>query len=60
MSDPLLPQDDGSTPLSDEEREGLKLTYITTRGDLNAAEQQNILKARTWAFKRKDRGLARG
>jgi Fic-DOC domain mobile mystery protein B len=60
MSDPLLPQDDGSTPLSDEEREGLKLTYITTRGDLNAAEQQNILKARTWAFKRKNKVLTRG
>lgn len=53
MSDPLLPQDDGSTPLSHEEREGLKLSYVTTRGDLNAAEQQNILKAQRWARRRR-------
>jgi Fic-DOC domain mobile mystery protein B len=59
MSDPLLPQDDASTPLSDEESEGLKLSYVTTRGDLNAAEQQNILKAQAWAFKRADKLLTR-
>lgn len=59
MSDPLLPPDDGSTPLADEEREGLKPSYITTRGDLNAAEQQNILKAQQWALKRKASVLSR-
>ena len=59
MSDPLLPEEDGATPLSDEEREGLKLSYVTTRGDLNGAEQQNILKARTWAQKRKNKVLTR-
>lgn len=59
MSDPLLPEEDGATPLSDEEREGLKLSYVTTRGDLNTAEQQNILKARTWAQKRKNKVLTR-
>lgn len=59
MSDPLLPQDDGSTPLTEEEREGLKLSYVTTRGDLNAAEQQNILKAETLAFKRNNKVLER-
>ena len=58
MSDPLLP-DDASTPLSDEEREGLKLSYVTTRGDLNATEQQNILKAQAWAFKRTNNILTR-
>lgn len=54
MSDPLAPHDDGSTPLTDEEREGFKLSYITTRGELNAAEQANILQAEEWAFKRKN------
>lgn len=59
MSDPLLPEGDGATPLSDEEREGLRLSYVTTRGDLNAAEQQNILEARTWARYRKNNVLSR-
>jgi len=59
MSDPLLPQEDGATPLGDEEREGLKLSYVTTRGDLNAAEQQNILKAQKWVAGRKNKVLSR-
>ena len=59
MSDPLLPANDGATPLTDEEREGLKLSFVTTRDDLNAAEQQNIIKARRWAFKRKNKVLNR-
>lgn len=59
MSDPLLPEGDGATPLTDDEREGLKLSYVTTRGDLNAAEQQSILKAQTWAQKRKHKVLTR-
>lgn len=53
MSDPVLPQDDASTPLTDEEREGLKLSFVTTRGDLNAAEQDNILAAESRYFRRK-------
>ena len=52
MSDPLLPEDDGQTPLSDEEREGLIPSYITLRAELNEAEQANILEAEDWAFKR--------
>lgn len=59
MSDPLLPQGTGATPLTDEERQGLKLSYVTTRGDLNAAEQQNILKAQKWAEGRKKKILHR-
>jgi len=45
-SDPLLPLGDGHTPLHDDDRQGLKLSYITTRGELNEAEQENILRAR--------------
>lgn len=59
MNDSLLPQVDGNTPLGDEEREGLKLSYVTTLGDLNAAEQQNILKARQWVLSRKHNVLNR-
>ena len=53
MSDPLLPQDDASTPLTDEEREDLRLSYVTNRDDLNAAERENILQADKKYFKRK-------
>ena len=45
-SDPLLPPGDGHTPLGDDDRQGLKPSYITTRGELNEAEQENILRAR--------------
>jgi Fic-DOC domain mobile mystery protein B len=53
VTDPLEPQDDAATPLSREEREGLLLSYITLRGELNDAEQSNILEAEDWAFARK-------
>ena len=53
MTDPLGPEDDGGTELSEEEREGLIPSYITLRGELNEAEQANILEADEWAFRRK-------
>ena len=53
MTDPLAEQDDASTPISPEEREGLIPSYITLRGELNEAEQENILLADAWAFSRK-------
>ena len=37
---------DGSTPLSTDEAHGLRLSWVATRGDLNEAEQGNILAAR--------------
>jgi Fic-DOC domain mobile mystery protein B len=52
MSDPLLEEDDASTPLTAEEREGLIPSYITLRRELNEAEQANILEAEEWAFAR--------
>ena len=51
--DPLVEQDDASTPLSPEEQEGLVPSYITLRSELNEAEQANIVDAEEWAFKRK-------
>jgi Fic-DOC domain mobile mystery protein B len=53
VTDPLAEQDDASTPLSPEERERLIPSYITLRGELNEAEQENILEADAWAFSRK-------
>jgi Fic-DOC domain mobile mystery protein B len=53
MSDPLLEEDDASTPLTAEEREGLIPSYVTLRRELNEAEQANILEAVEWAFARK-------
>lgn len=38
----------GATPIDPDEAAGLKLKYISTQGELNAVEQENILKAQTW------------
>jgi Fic-DOC domain mobile mystery protein B len=42
-----------ATPLSPEERAGLKLAHITERQQLNEVEQQNIALAISWAGSRK-------
>lgn len=56
MSDPLFDaDDDANTPITPEEREGLIPTYITTRRELNEAEQININNGDRWAFARKGR-----
>ena len=60
MTDPLSEEDNASTPLSPEEREGLIPSYVTLRGELNEAEQANILEADTWAFSRKRAVLDEG
>jgi Fic-DOC domain mobile mystery protein B len=53
MTGPLEEQDDASTLLAAEEKDGLIPSYITLRGELNEAEQANILEAEGWAFTRK-------
>ena len=54
MSDPLFDaEDDAATPLAADERAQLIPTYITTRAQLNEAEQANIADADLWAFRRK-------
>ncbi len=45
LTEPHAP---GATPLTAEQLSGLRLP-ITTHGELNAAEQQNILRVRLWA-----------
>lgn len=45
------------TLLTEEEKADLIPTYITTKGELNEAEQENILEAEHWAFKNKRQKL---
>lgn len=55
MKDFYLEYPPGATPLNPNEISGLKLSYISTQRELNAAEQDNILLGETWAFSRKRR-----
>jgi Fic-DOC domain mobile mystery protein B len=43
----------GATPLDPDELAGLIPNYITTQGELNTLERDNILDALTWAAKKK-------
>jgi len=44
---------DGQTPLSEEEKDGLKIPSITIREELDEFEQLNIEKAIQWTFGKK-------
>lgn len=44
---------DGATPLTAEEIEGLIPAHIATRGELNAWEARNVLKAEQWLLARR-------
>ncbi len=46
---------DGQSPLSEEEKEGLLIKSITTRGELDELEQLNIEKAIEWTLNNKFR-----
>jgi len=48
---------EGATPLDPNEAEGLRLTHITTRAELNRWEQENIAEAEAWAFNRAHRDI---
>jgi len=48
---------DGATPLDPNEIEGLLVTHITTQGELDRWEQENILEAVQWASKTKSRDV---
>ena len=50
MSD-LLESSDNATPLEPDAQRHLKQSWITTRADLNEAEQANILAGRQWAYR---------
>lgn len=48
-----LEYDEGQTPLSEEEKEGLRIKTITTHAELDEHEQLNIEKAIEWTIKTK-------
>ena len=52
----IFETDDNSTPLTVEEKNGLKLKWITLRSELNEAEARNIAQAQLWlaSNKKKD------
>jgi Fic-DOC domain mobile mystery protein B len=50
----LFEEPDDATPLAPGQRDGLLQSWITTRNDLNEAEQENIVKGAAWA--RRSRG----
>jgi Fic-DOC domain mobile mystery protein B len=50
MSD-IFSRPDGSTPLPAEDQKALRLNWITTRGELNEAEQANIVDGYAWALR---------
>jgi Fic-DOC domain mobile mystery protein B len=49
----VLDYTDGQTILEEDEKEGLLIKTISTRGELDEFEQQNIEKAVLWAMKKK-------
>lgn len=51
----LFASTEGATPLDVGAIRGLRADWISTQGELNAAEQVNILNATTWAFGRRSR-----
>lgn len=53
MSSVKLEYPPGATALNPNEIAGLKLSYISTQKELNAAEQDNILQGEKWAFAQK-------
>ncbi len=44
---------EGATPIDPDEAEGLILTHVTTCGELDRWEQDNILEAKAWTDKTK-------
>lgn len=48
---------DGATPLDVDELQGLRLSHITTRAELDRWEQENIALGEAWAFSRRRQGL---
>lgn len=53
----IFATDENSTPLTLEEKEGLKQSWITLRSELNELETQNILNAQVWLSKKPNRNI---
>lgn len=50
----LFVESDDATPLAPAERDGLLQSWITTRADLNVAEQDNIDAGAAWSYRRRN------
>jgi Fic-DOC domain mobile mystery protein B len=57
LSDIFEQPDDAATPLTDNEKRELIPTHIAYRRELNAAEQENIIRGQEWALRRRRRDL---
>ena len=53
----IFEADDNSTPLTPEEKDGLKLKWITLRSELNEAEARNIAQAQVWLMSHKNKDI---
>ena len=53
----IFEADDNSTPLTAEEKEGLKLKWITLRSELNEAEARNIAQAQVWLMSNSNKDI---
>ena len=51
----IFEADDNSTPLTAEEKDGLKFKWITLRSELNEAEARNIAQAQVWLMSNKNK-----
>lgn len=60
LSSSLGEDPEGSTPIDDEQKAGLRPAWVATRADLNRAEADNILQARgAWRRRLRGRGSRR-
>ena len=57
MSDIFEQPDDAATPLTDNEKRDLIPAHIAFRRELNAAEQENIIRGQEWALRRRRRDI---
>ena len=49
----IVEDPEGATPLDPDEKEGLKFSHITTRGELDELEQANIEQGLAWVSRRR-------
>lgn len=53
----IFETDDNSTPLTADEKDGLKLKWITLRSELNEVEARNIVQAQMWLINSKNKDI---
>lgn len=53
----IFEADDNSTPLTADEKDGLKLKWITLRSELNEVEARNIAQAQIWLINSKNKDI---